>query len=66
MGRSAAIKITDGLPGPSFDRKIRDVRFQVRDNQFIVIFESGKEYNFSRSALEVNEGREVVSVRVDR
>ena len=66
MGRSAAIKITDGLPGPSFDRKIRDVRYLVRDSQFIVTFESGKEYNFSRAALELDDGSELVRVRVDR
>ncbi len=66
MGRSAAIKVTDSLPGRSFESKIRDARYQVRDDQFIVTFESGKEYTFSRSALDVDDGSEVVSVRVDR
>ena len=66
MGRSVVIKVTDGLSGLSFDRKIRDVRYQVRDNQFIVTFESGKEYNFSRAALEVDDGSDLVSVRADR
>ena len=62
----AAIKYTDNLPAPTFESKIRDARYSVRDNQFIVTFDSGKEYSFPRSALETDDGSELVSVRVDR
>jgi len=62
----AAIKYKDSLPAPSFVDKIRDARYSVRDNQFIVTFDSGKEYSFPRSALETDDGSEVVSVGVDR
>jgi len=62
----AVIKYTDGLPAPTFEGKIRDARYQVRDNHFIVTFDSGKEYSFPRSALEIDDGSELMSVRVDR
>jgi DNA-binding XRE family transcriptional regulator len=62
----AAIKYTDGLPAPTFEGKIRDARYLVRDDHFIVRFDSGKEYSFPRSALEIDDGSELVSVRVDR
>ena len=62
----AAIKYKDSLPAPSFVDKIRDARYSVRDNRFIVTFDSGKEYSFPRSALETDDGSEVVSVGVDR
>jgi hypothetical protein len=32
----------------------------------VVTFDSGKEYSFPRSALDIDDGCEVVSVRVDR
>ena len=66
MVRAAAIKYTDSLPAPSFESKIRDARYLVRYNHFIVTFDSGKEYSFPRSALETDDGSELMSVRVDR
>ena len=62
----AAIKYTEGLPAPTFEGKIRDARYLVRDDHFIVRFDNGKEYSFPRSALEIDDGSELVSVRVDR
>jgi DNA-binding XRE family transcriptional regulator len=66
MVRAAAIKYSDSLPSATFEGKIRDARYLVRENHFIVTFESGKEYSFPRSALETDDGSELVSVRVDR
>jgi DNA-binding XRE family transcriptional regulator len=66
MARAAAIKYTDSLPTPSFEGKIRDARYLVRENHFVVTFDSGKEYSFPRSALDIDDGSEVVSVRVER
>jgi DNA-binding XRE family transcriptional regulator len=66
MARAAAIKHTDSLSAPSFEGKIRDARYLVRENHFVVTFDSGKEYSFPRSVLDIDDGSEVVSVRVDR
>ncbi len=66
MARAAAIQYPGSLPAPSFEGKIRDARYLVRENHFIVTFDSGKEYSFPRSALEIDDGSELVSVRVDR
>ena len=66
MARAAAIKYTDSFPAPTFEDKIRDARYLVRDHHFIVTFDSGKEYSFPRSALETDDGSQLVSVRVDR
>jgi DNA-binding XRE family transcriptional regulator len=45
---------------------MRDVRFSVGENRFMVTFESGKEYGFPRSSLEVDDGSGVVSVQLER
>lgn len=66
MARAAAIKYTDSLPAPSFQDKIRDARYLVREDHFIVTFDSGKEYSFPRSALEIDDGSELLIARVDR
>jgi DNA-binding XRE family transcriptional regulator len=51
---------------PEFGRKIRDARFLVAEDRFIVTFDSGKEYSFPRSSVEVDDGSEVVNIEVDR
>ncbi|MGZ9125117.1 MAG: helix-turn-helix domain-containing protein [Candidatus Binatia bacterium] len=66
MARAVATKYSDSLPEPSFAAKIRDARYLVRNNHFVVTFDSGKEYSFPRSALDIDDGSEVASVRVDR
>jgi DNA-binding XRE family transcriptional regulator len=51
---------------PGSARKIRDARYLVGEDRFIVTFDSGKEYSFPRSSLEVDDGSELVNVQVDR
>ncbi len=51
---------------PDEGRKIRDARYSVGEDRFVVIFDSGKEYGFPRSALDGDDGSEVVNVQVDR
>jgi DNA-binding XRE family transcriptional regulator len=45
---------------------MRDARYSVAEDCFIVTFESGKEYRCPRSSLEVDDGTAVVSVHVKR
>ena len=66
MARAVATKYPDSLAEPSFAAKIRDARYLVRNNHFVVTFDSGKEYSFPRSALDIDDGSELASVRVDR
>jgi DNA-binding XRE family transcriptional regulator len=66
MVRGAAIRATESSLVPEFGRKIRDARYLVREDRFIVTFDSGKEYSFPRSSLEVDDGSEVVTIQVDR
>ena len=66
MVRTAAIKTTESSLAPEFGRKIRDARFLVGEDRFIVTFDSGKEYSFPRSSLEVDDGSEPVNIQVDR
>lgn len=66
MGRSAALRTIEASKAPELSRTIRDARYSVGEDRFIVIFNSGKEYSFPRSALEVDDGSDVVNVRVDR
>lgn len=64
MGKAAALKSTATL-APGFEDKIRDARYLVGEDRFLVTFHSGKEYGFPRSLLECDDGTDVVSVRVD-
>jgi DNA-binding XRE family transcriptional regulator len=66
MVRAAAASATERLLAPEFERKIRDARYLVGDDRFSVTFDSGKEYSFPRSSLEVDDGSEVVKIEVDR
>ena len=66
MVRAAAIRATETTLAPEFGRKIRDARFLVGEDRFIVTFDSGKEYSFPRSSLEADDGSEVVNIQVDR
>src|SRR5262245_24076063 len=66
MVRTAAIRANESSLVPEFERRIRDARFLVGENRFIVTFDSGKEYSFSRSSVEIDDGSEVVNIRVDR
>ena len=65
MVRAAAIRATESPLASEFEQKIRDARFSVGEGRFIVTFDSGKEYSFPRSSLEVDDGSELVSIRVD-
>lgn len=64
MAKAEALKSTVTL-APGFEDKIRDARYLVGENRFVVTFESGKEYSFARSALDCDDGTDVVSVKVD-
>jgi len=64
MAKAEALKSTVTL-APGFEDKLRDARYLVGENRFLVTFESGKEYGFSRSSLECDDGTDVVSVKVD-
>lgn len=66
MARRAAIRKTESSLAPEFERKIRDARYLVGEDRFIVTFDSGKEYTFSRSALEVDDGSDLVKIQIDR
>ena len=66
MARATAINATESSLAPKFGRKIRDARYLVGEDRFIVTFDSGKEYSFPRSSLEVDDGSEVVNIQVDR
>ena len=66
MVRAAAVRATERLSAPEFGRKIRDARYLVGEDRFIVTFDSGKEYSFPRSSLEVDDGSELINIQVDR
>jgi len=66
MVRTAAVRTRQSSLAPEFGRKIRDARFLVGEDRFIVTFDSGKEYGFRRSSLEVDDGSELVNIRLDR
>jgi putative transcriptional regulator len=66
MVRAATIRATESPLASEFGQKIRDVRFSVGEGRFIVTFDSGKEYSFPRSSLEIDDGSEVVNIQVDR
>ena len=66
MVRAAANKSAHSSLAAKFGRKIRDARFLVAEDRFIVTFDSGKEYSFPRSSLEVDDGSELVNIQIDR
>jgi hypothetical protein len=66
MAKSAAVRSTENLSVQELERKIRDARYSVGEDRFIVTFDSGKEYSFPRSTLEVDDGSGVVNVQVER
>ena len=66
MAKSAAVRSTENLSAQELERKIRDARYSVGEDRFIVTFDSGKEYSFPRSSLEVDDGSGVASVQVER
>lgn len=49
---------------PGFEDKIRDVRYQVSQDRFLVTFDSGKEYSMDRSRLECDDGTDLLTVKV--
>jgi DNA-binding XRE family transcriptional regulator len=68
MGRKKAAAVRTGKSSlaPKSGRKIRDARYLVGEDHFIVTFDSGKEYSFPRSSLEVDDGSELVNIQLDR
>ncbi len=64
MAKAEALQRPAAL-APGFEDKIRDARYLVGEDRFLVTFESGKEYGFARSVLECDDGTDVVSVKVD-
>lgn len=66
MVKTAAVRTTESSLAPEFGRKMRAARFLVGEDRFIVTFDSGKEYSFPRSSLEVDDGSELVNIQLDR
>jgi DNA-binding XRE family transcriptional regulator len=66
MVRTAALRTVESSRAPESGRKIRDARYLVGEDRLIVTFDSGKEYSFPRSSLEVDDGSDVLNVQVDR
>ena len=66
MARAAALTNTASLSAPGFERRIRDARYLVGEDRFLVTFASGKEYSFPRASLEVDDGSDVSNIQVDR
>lgn len=66
MVRAAATKTAQSSLTSEFERKIRDARFLVGEDRFVVTFDSGKEYSFPRSSLEVDDASELVNIQIDR
>jgi hypothetical protein len=66
MVKAAAVRTGERSLAPESRRKIRDARYLVGEDRFIVTFDSGKEYSFPRSSLEVDDGSELVHIQVDR
>ena len=64
MAKAEALKSRETLAS-GFEGKIRDARYLVGADRFTVIFDSGKEYSFSRALLECDDGSEVATVEVD-
>jgi DNA-binding XRE family transcriptional regulator len=65
MVKAAAVRTGERSLAPESRRKIRDARYLVGEDRFIVTFDSGKEYSFPRSSLEVDDGSELVHIQVD-
>lgn len=66
MVRAAALRTVESSMAAEPARTIRDARYLVAEDRFIVTFDSGKEYSFPRSSLDVDDGSELVNVQVDR
>ena len=66
MNKSAALKIAANSTALAQDHKIRDARYSVKEDRFIVVLDSGKEYMFPRSPIESDDGTEVVTLKLDR
>lgn len=66
MVRATALRAFESSSTPKSGRKIRDARYFVGEDRFIVTFDSGKEYSFPRSSLEVDDGSDVLNLQVDR
>jgi len=66
MVRAGAVRTDVRSSAPESGKKIRDARFSVSEDRFVVTFDSGKEYSFPRSSLEVDDGSDLMNVQVDR
>jgi DNA-binding XRE family transcriptional regulator len=66
MAKAAAVRTGKTSLAPASGRKIRDARYLVGEDRFIVTFDSGKVYSFPRSSLEVDDGSELVNIQLHR
>lgn len=66
MSRSTALKIEANSAVLAWTQKIRDARYAVKEDRFVVVLDSGKEYMFPRSSIESDDGTEVVTLKLDR
>lgn len=65
MAKTAALKKAESFAAAAPER-IRDARYLVGEDRFVVTFESGKEYSFARSLLECDDRSDVTTVQVDK
>ena len=65
MGKADTLKKPIPHQVPGNNHKIRDARYLVTEDRFLITFDSGKEYGFARSLIDCDDGTEVVMVRVD-
>lgn len=65
MAKAEALKGGITYPRPGFEDKIRDARYLVREDRFLVTFDSGREYSFARSVLECDDGTEILTIGLD-
>lgn len=66
MARAVAVKSPGGWPAQELEKKMRDARFLVGEDRFVVTFANGKEYSFPRSSLEVDDGSDIINIQLDR
>lgn len=65
MTKTAVLKKAESFAAAGPER-IRDARYLVGEDRFVVTFESGKEYSFARSLLECDDATDVKTVQVDK
>lgn len=63
---SAKAQVIAKTSAKSFETKIRDARYVVAEDRFVVTFASGKEYSFLRSFLECDDDTDIKQLELDK